>query len=50
MLTPLPVLEALELLALARGITTDRTALAAALPMAQDALAARLAPLAVDFR
>ncbi len=42
------MLEALELLALARGITTDRAALAAALPLAQDALAARLAPLALS--
>ncbi len=44
---PLPVLDALELLAAARGITADRAALAAALPITQQGLAASLAPLAL---
>jgi ATP-binding cassette, subfamily C, bacterial LapB len=44
---PLPMLQALELLTEARGITTSRAALAAALPMAQDELSTRLAPLAL---
>ena len=41
------MLQALELLAEARGISANRAALAAALPMAQDGLATRLAPLAL---
>lgn len=45
--TPLPMLAALEALAAARGIAHDPAALSAALPMAQDTLAAKLAPLAL---
>ena len=41
------MLQALELLTEARGITSSRAALAAALPMAQDELSTRLAPLAL---
>ena len=44
---PLPILQALELLAEARGIAASRALLAAALPMAQGGLATRLAPLAL---
>jgi len=47
-ITPLPMLQALELLAEARGIAASGAALAAALPMGQDGLAARLAPLALS--
>lgn len=45
--TPLPMLSALELLAAARGIAQECPALGAALPMAQEGLAAKLAPLAL---
>ena len=46
--TPLPMLAALEALAARHGIAGDHAAaLSAALPMAQDALAAKLAPLAL---
>lgn len=44
---PLPVRAALEALAVRRGITHDLAALGAALPMSVDALAAKLAPLAL---
>lgn len=47
MVTPLAMLAALELLAAARGTSHDCGALGAALPMAQEALAAKLAPLAL---
>ncbi|WP_147158881.1 ATP-binding cassette domain-containing protein [Novosphingobium sediminis] len=47
MVTPLPMLAALEALAAARGIERSQAALGAALPMAQEALAAKLAPLAL---
>lgn len=46
-ITPLPMLAALEALAAARGIEHDPAALSAALPMAQETLAAKLAPLAL---
>jgi len=46
-LTPLPMLAALEALASARGIAADPAALGTALPMAQEGLATRLAPLAL---
>ncbi len=46
-ITPMPILEALEALAAARGLAHDPAALSAALPMAQEALAAKLAPLAL---
>ncbi len=46
-ITPLSVLDALGLLAKAHGIPADPAAFSAALPMPQDALAARLAPLAL---
>lgn len=45
--TPLPMLAALEALAAARGIEPDPAALGAALPMTQETLAAKLAPLAL---
>ncbi|WP_298172298.1 ATP-binding cassette domain-containing protein [Novosphingobium sp.] len=47
LVTPLAMLAALELLAAARGTSHDCGALGAALPMAQEALAAKLAPLAL---
>ena len=46
-ITPLPMLAALEALAAARGIQHDPAALSAALPMAQETLAAKLAPFAL---
>lgn len=46
-ITPMPILEALEALAAARGLAHDPAALSAALPMAQETLAAKLAPLAL---
>lgn len=46
-IAPLPMLAALEALAAARGIEHDPAALSAALPMAQETLAAKLAPLAL---
>lgn len=46
-ITPLTMLAALEALAAARGIGPGGAALSGALPMAQEALAARLAPLAL---
>ncbi|WP_421850845.1 ATP-binding cassette domain-containing protein [Novosphingobium sp.] len=46
-ITPMPVLAALEALASARGIRHGRAVLGAALPMAQEGLAAKLAPLAL---
>lgn len=46
-IAPLPMLAALEALASARGIEHDPAALSAALPMAQETLAAKLAPLAL---
>ena len=46
-ITPLPMLAALEALAAARGIAAGAAALGAALPMAQEGIAARLAPLAL---
>ena len=45
--TPMPMLAALEALAEARGISQCSAALGAALPMSQEAFAARLAPLAL---
>jgi len=47
MIAPLPMLAALEALAATRGIEHDPAALSAALPMAQETLAAKLAPLAL---
>ncbi|WP_421836339.1 ATP-binding cassette domain-containing protein [Novosphingobium sp.] len=47
MVTPLPMLAALKLLAAARGAKPNCGALGAALPMAQEALATKLAPLAL---
>lgn len=46
-LEPLPMLAALETLAALRDAAHDPAALAAALPMTQEALAAKLAPLAL---
>lgn len=46
-ITPMPMLAALEALAAARGSGHDCAALGAALPMAQEGLAAKLAPLAL---
>lgn len=46
-IAPLPMLAALEALAAARGIEPEPAALSAALPMAQETLAAKLAPLAL---
>ncbi len=45
--TPMRMLAALEALAAVRGVAQGRAALSAALPMAQEALAAKLAPLAL---
>lgn len=45
--TPMPMLAALEALAALRGSEHDPAALGAALPMAQEGLAAKLAPLAL---
>ncbi|MBX9883991.1 MAG: hypothetical protein K2X68_03365, partial [Novosphingobium sp.] len=45
--TPMPMLAALEALAAARGIGHAPAVLGAALPMAQESLAAKLAPLAL---
>jgi ATP-binding cassette, subfamily C, bacterial LapB len=47
LITPMPMLAALEALAEAHGIAPERGALGAALPMAQEGLAAKLAPLAL---
>jgi ATP-binding cassette subfamily C protein LapB len=46
-ITPMPMLAALEALVAARGIAQDPAALGAALPMSQEGLAAKLAPLAL---
>jgi len=46
-ITAMPMLAALEALAELRGIASAKAALSAALPMAQDRLAAKLAPLAL---
>jgi ATP-binding cassette subfamily C protein LapB len=46
-IAPLSMLAALEALAAARGIEHDPAALSAALPVAQETLAAKLAPLAL---
>ncbi len=46
-ITPMPMLTALEALAAARGIEHESAALGAALPMGQEGLAAKLAPLAL---
>lgn len=46
-ITPLPELDALQLRAAVRGITAGRAALAAALPISQEDLAASLVPLAL---